>query len=497
MPHDTSKLGGPDARRAHAHTVSSDGIALRGFCIGIAVCWCVLFVALALRYDLQLYGDGALFSYAIAVQEAWGFHWHNISGRVFVYLFAHVPAELYQSLTGNVHGAIALYGLLFFSAPLLGLAATYALDRTYRRTLFAFACISTSCLLPLVFGFPTEMWIAHAIFWPLLALCHCADETRPTRIALTLGFAALVLSHGGGVVFALAILASLALRGYGDRLLKRAIIGFLFAMGFWALAQLSFKPDRYIAEAISNAAFTFIDARNLTAPVVQIIAAALLVYGLAYLLLRRLAQDNAHLKAAAAVTLGLALYWLHFDRSLLAEMRYPLRTALLVFTPVLGGVAAARALHASGELRLPIPQIDTALDIATRRFPARFLAGALMLVTFVHAVETAKFTVGWTSYKQAVRDLAMGTTSNPELGNPRFTSAARIGEERNQLSWGSTTHFLSVLLAPSLTPRRLVVDPDTNYFWLSCKDATANMVAHRAVPVESRQLIRAHACAHR
>lgn len=496
MPHNSSKLGSAEARRAHA--VASDGIALRGFCIGVAVCWSILFVVLALRYDFQLYGDGAMFSYAIAVQEAWSFHWHNISGRVFVYLFAHTPAELYMALTGNVHGAIVLNGLLFFSAPLLGLAATYALDRTYRRTLFAFACVSTSCLLPLVFGFPTEMWVAHSIFWPLLALCHCADETARARIAITLGFTALVLTHGGGVIFAVTILASLALRGLGDRLYKRAVVAFLVAMAVWTLTQVSIRPDRYIAEAISNAAFTFIDVRNLTAPVVRLIAAALLVYTLTYLLLRRLAQDNAHLKAAAAVGLGLALYWARFDKSLLAEMRYPLRTALLIFTPILGALAAARALYAAGAIRLPIPYLETVLELATRRLPARFFAGALMLVTLVHAVETAKFTVAWTGYKQAVRDLAMSETSNPELGSPRFTSAARIGDERNQLSWGSTTHFLSVLLAPSLMPRRLVVDPDTNYFWLSCMTATTNMLArNRAVPVESRQLVRTHACAHR
>lgn len=496
MPHNSSKIGDRDAQRTHA--VTSDSIALRALCVGVAVCWSVLFVLLALRYDLQLYGDGALFSYAIAVQEAWGFHWHNISGRLFVYLFAHAPAEFYLSLTGNVHGAVALNGLLFFSAPLLGLAATFALDRTYRRTLFAFACVSTSCLLPLVFGFPTEMWIAHAIFWPLLALCHCADETRRTQVAITLGFAALVLTHGGGVIFAIAILVSLALRGLGDRLLERAAVAFLIAMAGWVLAQLSFRPDRYIADAISNAAFNFIDVRNLTAPVMQVIGVALLAYGIAYLLLRRLAQDHVHLKAAGTVALGLALYWLRFDKGLLAEMRYPLRTALLIFTPALGALAAARALHAADAIRLPIPHLESALEIATRRVPTRFLAGALMLVTLVHAVETAKFTVGWTSYKQAVRDLAMSQTSNPELGHARFTSAARIGDERNQLAWGSTTHFLSVLLAPSLTPRRLVVDPDTNYFWLSCKAATANMLPHRVVvPVESRQLIRVHACAHR
>ena len=76
-------------------------------------------------------------------------------------------------------------------------------------------------------------------------------------------------------------------------------------------------------------------------------------------------------------------------------------------------------------------------------------------------------------------------------------SAARIGAELKRLSWSSTTHFLSVLVAPGLAPARFVVDPMANYFWLTCAIATANEEAHRAVPRESRRLVRVHACLHR
>ena len=34
-----------------------------------------------------------MFSYSVAVQDAWAFHWHNISGRLTVYLFSLAPAE--------------------------------------------------------------------------------------------------------------------------------------------------------------------------------------------------------------------------------------------------------------------------------------------------------------------------------------------------------------------------------------------------------------------
>ena len=147
---------------------------LRIAAIVIGVGWAAAFAILALHFDLQTYGDGAMFSYAVAVRDAWAFHFHNISGRLFVYLFAVAPSEAYVGLTGDARGGIALYGLLFFAAPLLGLALTYAADHSRERIIFTAACLSTACLCPLVFGFPTEMWVAHALYWPALALCHFA-----------------------------------------------------------------------------------------------------------------------------------------------------------------------------------------------------------------------------------------------------------------------------------------------------------------------------------
>src|SRR5262245_44026412 len=61
----------------------------------------ILFVIVGLRYKREMYADGSAFSYAVAVQDAWAFHWHNISGRLFVYLFSFVPAETYVRLTGD------------------------------------------------------------------------------------------------------------------------------------------------------------------------------------------------------------------------------------------------------------------------------------------------------------------------------------------------------------------------------------------------------------
>ena len=145
----TSGVSGPTTvAYASRDVVSgrSDVDVLRAFAIAAAICWSALFVVIGLRYELQMYADGSIFSYAIAVGDAWAFHWHNISDRLFVYLFCHLPAETYVEMTGDPYGGIVVYGFLFFVAPLLGLTATFAADRSRGRIIFSYACLSTACL---------------------------------------------------------------------------------------------------------------------------------------------------------------------------------------------------------------------------------------------------------------------------------------------------------------------------------------------------------------
>jgi hypothetical protein len=134
------------------------------------------------------------FSYAVAVDDAWAIHWHNISGRVFVYVFSILPAEACVELTKDAHGAIVLYRLLHFAAPLLGLLATFAADRSKDHILFVYACLSTALLGPLIFGFPTEMWIAHTLFWPALAVCHYSRDRIGSLVLLFTVLLALALT---------------------------------------------------------------------------------------------------------------------------------------------------------------------------------------------------------------------------------------------------------------------------------------------------------------
>ena len=497
--------GSPVVPAGADRQVSSDSPRLRAGVIAAALVWAVAFIVVGVWYRLEMYGDGSIFSYSVAVKAGWAFHFHNISDRLFVYLYSHLPAEAYVALTRDARGGIALYGLLFFAAPLIGLAATFAADRSRDRVIFGCACLSTVVLCPFVFGFPTEMWIAHSLFWPALALCHYASRGIAGGAAVLAMLLALALTHEGALVFAFAILATVALRGVSDAAFVRAASALVVAVAVWLTVRIELPPDPYYARIIPAAAYNFIDVRNLIGlPSFDLVVAALAGYGVALLALRRLAPAQAPILAATAVALALAVYWMWFDRELNTQDRYYLRTAILVTTPVLGGLAVLTALSAERRLKLPLPVLTRLAEILascagalTRGTAARAAIGALALVMLVHAVETAKFVTAWVRYEAAVRVLATGTTSDPALGDPRFVSSERIGAELNRLDWSTTTHFLSVLAAPGLTPSRLVIDPNVGYFWLTCDLATAIEKADNPIPVESRMLVRVHACLHR
>jgi hypothetical protein len=466
---------------------------LRNIAITAGIAASILFILVGLSAQLQMFGDGSIFSYSVAAQDAWGFHWHNISGRLFSYIFAYLPAV---ALTKDAHGGIFIYGLLHFSAPLLGLAATWAADRTPGRIVFVYACVSTACLCPLVFGFPTEMWMAHAVFWPALALCLCAPRNVAGSLAVLIALLALIFTHEGGIVLAAAILFALFLRGWRDSLFLRALGAFLSAVPIWLIVKVVIPPDDYISSVLASAAYRFIDISNLEQPVLLVLLGVLWDYVIAVFVLRRLTVAGP-VYAASLSGAALIIYWLWFDTSLLTDARYELRTVLLIATPALGLAAAVHTMDEEVRRNSPFRFFTPLARAIEKRLDPQIILGAIALILLVHVVETTKFIRAWTGYKSAVRALATGTDADPALGDPAFVSSKRISADLNRLAWNSTTPYLSILVTPNLSPTRLVVDPDTGYFWLSCATATKSEQTSTAIPLPARELIRIYSCLHR
>jgi hypothetical protein len=469
---------------------------LRNLIVATGVGWSLAFVVVALIYELQLYADGAMFSYAVAVQNVWAFHWHNIANRITVFFLTLRPAETYVGLTGRPYGGIVVYGLLFNVAPLIGLGWTFIADRSRNHAIFVFACGSTALLCPLVFGFPTEMWMAHALFWPTLALAHYAHRGAVGAVVLLIAMAALVLSHAGGIVLAFVIVATLGLHGSRDLLFVRGAIALLVALMLWVIVKMAYPPDDYFADVLVRAGLKFFDPAIFQVNLVVLLIAVLAGYSLLFFALTRIMNADTALLAAIAITaIALLIYWLLFDQWVHASNRYYLRTLLVVITPVFGVLSVFYAMRAAGALPefLGLPKVAALLSGATA---IRLYIGAIVLITAIHVIQTAKFATDWTAYKTAVRALALGSVSDPALGDPGFVSSQRISPKLNQLSWFSTVEYLSVIVS-DFKPARIVVDPAGNYFWLSCETATEDAKAARAVPMPARDLIRIYSCLHR
>lgn len=473
----------------------SDIALLRAVVVGVGLCWSAAFIAVALVYQLQLYADGAMFSYAVAVEDVWAFHWHNISGRLSVYLLSLLPAEALVRVSGNPGAGIMVYGAMFYAAPLAGLIGTFAADRSRGRLIFVYACCSTALLCPLVFGFPTEMWFAHALFWPTLAVCHHAKPTVAGTALVVIMMLILAFTHEGALVMAFAIVATLAPRGPRDTAFLRSAAALAVVLVLSVLMKIVMPPDEYYAGVLVRAARHFFDPAIFQVSIVSLLLATIAGYAATFLVLSRLAPRRADVHAAVIVLVVLATYWLWLDDTLHASSRYYLRTALVILTPVFGALAALGTSDEGGRLAFSAPGMTWTMT-AVRDRGARPLTAAFMLLTLVHVIETTKFVRAWTSYRAAVAALAESDQSDPALGDPRFVSSGRISGHLNRLSWFSTTPYLSAIVA-SFLPNRLVIDPVANYFWLSCATATTNEKAGRAVSTEARRLVRIYSCLHR
>lgn len=469
------------------------GLAPAQLAIAAGVATALAFLVVGPAFQLQTYGDGAIFSWAVALGEAWDIHWRNIAPRAAAYVLQLHPAERIGAWTQSPRAAVAAYGVLLAAPQALGLAATFVFDRTRARIFFATACASTACLAPLVFGFPSEMLLAHALFWPTLALASSAAATKRAAALVLLFMLALAFTHEAALGLLAGIVGLQWLRGWRHPAFLRAFACFVLALAAWLAVNRLFPPDAYYGEVRLRAAGEFLEARSLAFPEARLVAVALATYfALAFAL--RSFTPRAAWFAATATLAGLAIYWLKFDAIMHAENRYYARTILLGGTCAFALVAGLTFLRAEGRTgrieRLGAPALNAIL-CAAWAFP-----GALALLLVVHVVETTKFVRGFVDYRAAVRALAEGDAADSQLGAPFFVSSARIAPDLDRLSWFSTTPYFSALVA-DFAPKRLVVDPKGNYFWTDCATATRHAERDSPVPRRTREMIAAYACAHR
>ena len=251
-------------------------------------------------------------------------------------------------ITGNPWAGIVAYGFLFYISPLIGLAATYAADRSPGRIIFVYACGSTALLCPLIFGFPTEMWLAHALFWPTLAMSHYAKADHGGALLVFATWLLLAFTHEGALVLLAGHYGYAGAARVTERTFVRAVVSLMVIVVLAAAAKFALPPDDYYADAFVRAALHFFDLEIFKVRIVLVLLAAVIAYGAIFMLYVKMASATG-VHFALGILLGsLTIYWLHFDHSLHADSRYYLRTALVLAIPLLGALAAITAMIKEG-----------------------------------------------------------------------------------------------------------------------------------------------------
>jgi len=86
--------------------------------------------------------------------------------------------------------------------------------------------------------------------------------------------------------------------------------------------------------------------------------------------------------------------------------------------------------------------------------------------------------------------------SNPLIG-PFLRLIGALPVHRRQEGGTDPARNTALFEASSGAIKALVVDPRQGYFWLSCATAMNSENPDRAIPPQSRRLVRVHACLHR
>src|SRR4029078_12279543 len=210
---------------------------------------------------------------------------------------------------------------------------------------------------------------------------------------------------------------------------------------------MAYPPGDSLADVLIRAGLHFFDLAIFQANLVILLIAVLTAYGLLFFAFSRvLAADTALIAALAVSAIALLVYWLQFDQWVHASNRYYLRTALVVITPAFGALSAVYAMRADGA-PVACPHLLQIAKFLANVMVIRACIGAIILCMAIHVVQTAKFVTEWTAYKAAVKALALGSSSDPALGDPRFVSSHRISPELNHLVLFSTVEYLSAIVS--------------------------------------------------
>jgi len=402
---------------------------------------------LALATDQMLWGDGSLFAYVAGLDDPWSLFWRDFPARLGGGLISTLPAWVAGRLGVEAEGISFIYQATWLALPLAGLGWAWRLLPADDKDWIAPAVLFWAAVVMTSFTFPTELWVAAALFWPVLFALLTPDgrAARLTRLGVT---PLMIFTHET-VVLLVPVLLFAAWRpwrpmpGREQALFSAVLLISAAAMGTVALTVAPTNPLQL--HAISGNAGHFLSpVAFLQMPLLSGGGAVLALFLLSALLPERRTVEN--LAMVAALLLAVLCY------AALTGQAYPFahyfaRVGIAVLLPAF----ALAMLLLRGRWR---PERATVL---------LFLAPLVV----AQGIYQVTFNLDWQTYRGAVLTTLVDPPSRPVIDltdTPILHLATTPRQEANFL-WRWMLPFQSLTLRlPEGVERRVLITDLSGWF---------------------------------
>ena len=379
-----------------------------------------------------------------------------------------------------------------------------AADRSPGRIVFGWACLSTACLCPAwCSAFRPRCGWRIRCSWPALALGHYARRGIAGTAPVLAAMLALALTHEGGLVFACAIVVTVALRGWRDAAFLRAAGALVVILAVWWRSRRRCRPGNTMRPSFRRPRCQFhrrarVARERLRHPADRrspAMAPYVSSCGGSRRRRRRSGRSRSSRWRSPSIGCG------SITRS---TPRTAITCAPRSFRDPRAGRTCGVARAARGEpARTSIPLDEAACDRACGCCSRRF-RGARRRARRRCAADVDPGACGRDRQIRRGLDALRGGGALARHGHGLRSGAGRsalrcrrTGHRRRHRPAlvGDDDAILVGAGGAGLAPARLVVDPSALRFWLTCALATAGEKADSPIPIESRRLIRKYSWA--
>lgn len=443
------------------------------------------------------FADGSFFVLSILSPDPWTLAWASYPNRLSAFALTIVPPFLAARLTGSASLAVGLYGVIMASLPLAGLLATRLLED--RGSSLSFWCaVSTIVLALSVAFFPTEMWLAHALVWPLLAYATRSANVRTVPLAIFALVTAFVHEAAAPLV------ALVLLNGY----LVNREPRFLAVLTATVLPALIVKvavriPNAEIQRTVHENALNFLSPDNLLNNISLTVAIALFL--LQVLLMSRAPKTRAAtLVALASIVAIAAVIMVVWPGEPHVLRRYIART--IVFCGLAGFLGLMLLYRLVEVLR---PELAARAEVLFRRHQntlALNLAVVVAVSAFGHAFEAARFLYHWQALEAVVAGPAPPAEALPRGVSLVFSDGSRtdgtaIAPQRGwPVAWDWSLPYQSAVSLGATRRDFIVVMPAASFTPITCAtigtmDTERSLAPRARVELLKRNICRIEAAA--